>query len=414
MDIVHPRCGGIDVHKKRIAACRIVGCEGRVQMEERSFGTYTSDLKRLAEWFAEWDVRDVAMESTGPYWRPVWNVLKAEGLRLTLANPAHIRAIPGHKTDRHDARWIAELHCYGLVPASFVPDGHQRELRDLTRMRTKIVQGHSRIVCRLQAVLEDANIKLDSVVSDVLGVSARKMLEGLIEGGSTPEQLADLALSSLKSKRSELKSALEGHFTPHHGEMVNRLLIQERHLRQQKNWYEQAIRRRLNERDKAAMSLWDTIPGVNEMTGAVLVSELGVHPEQFPDARHAASWVAVCPGNHESGGKQHSGQTRKGNPWLRTALVQAAWAAARTKNTYLAALYRRLVARKGSQRALLAVAHSILVSAYQMLKTGQPYSDLGADHFQRLHPERTIRRLLAQLQDMGVEVSVTATPASAA
>jgi transposase len=407
MEIVHPRCGGLDVHKKRIAACRIICCEGRIRTDESGFGTYTSDRKRMAEWFAEGEVTEVAMESTGPYWRPVWNVLEAQGLQLTLANPAHIRAIPGHKTDRHDARWIAELHRYGLIPASFVPSRHQRELRDLTRMRTKIVQDHSRIVCRLQAVLEDANIQLDSVVSDVMGVSAREMLQGLIEGHSTPEELADLARATLRSKLPELTLALDGNFTRHHAAMLRRLLIQERNLRQQKNWYEQAIRRQLSAPDKAAMVLWDTIPGVNEMTAAVLAAEFGVEPEQFPDARHAASWVAVCPGNHESAGKERSGKTRKGNPWLRTALVQAAWAAARTRGTYLAALYRRLVARKGPQRALMAVAHSILVSAYQMLKAGQPYSDLGPDHFQRLHPERTIRRLVEQLKDLGVEVPIT-------
>jgi transposase len=412
MDIVHPRCGGIDVHKKRITAWRLVCCESSVQTEEGRFGTHTSDLKRLAQWFAEWKVSAVAMESTGPYWRPVWNVLEAQGLSLTLANPAHIRAIPGHKTDRHDARWIAELHCYGLVPASFVPDPHQRELRDLTRMRTKTVQDHSRIVCRLQAVLEDANIKLDSVVSDILGVSARQMLEGLIEGHSTPEQLADRALLQLRRKLPELKLALEGNFTRHHAAMTQRLLLQERYLRQQQNWFEQAIRRRLSQAELAAMALWDTIPGVNEMTAAVLAAELGVRPEQFPDARHAASWVAVCPGNHESAGKLHSGKMRKGNPWLRTALVQAAWAAARTKDTYLAALYRRLVARKGPQRALMAVAHSILISAYQMQKTGQPYVDLGPDHFQRLHPQRTAHRLVTQLQHLGLEVSIKPVPAT--
>jgi len=380
--------------------------DGQTRIGEASFRSCTSDLKQLSEWFGEWGVTEVAMESTGPYWRPVWNVLEAQGLQLTLANPAHIRAIPGHKTDRYDARWITELHHYGLIPASFVPERPQRELRDLTRMRTKVVQDHSRIVCRLQAILEDANIKLDSVVSDVLGVSAREMLEGLIDRDSTPEELADLARSQLRRRIPELKLALEGNFTQHHAELLKRLLMQERHLRQQKNWFEQAIRRQLTAQDKAAVALWDTIPGVNESTAVVLAAELGVRHQQFPDARHAASWVAVCPGNHESAGKQRSGEMRKGNPWLRTALVQAAWAAARTKDTYLAALYRRLVPRKGPQRALMAVAHSILVSAYQMLQTSQPYSDLGADHFHRLHPEKTIHRLIAQLHELGVEVQI--------
>jgi transposase len=363
----------------------------------------------MAAWFAETGVKDVAMESTGPYWRPVWNVMEAEGLRLTLANPAHIRAIPGHKTDQLDARWIAELHSFGLVPASFVPSRHQRELRHLTRMRTKMVQDHSRLVCRLQAVLEDANIKLDSVVSDVMGVSSRKMLQGLVEGGSSPAQLAHLAQTTLRNKLPDLTLALEGNFTPHHAAMVRRLLLQERSVRQQQNWFERAIQRHLSRQDKAAIALWKTIPGVHDMTAAVLAAELGVHPEQFPDARHAASWVAVCPGNHESAGKQSTGRTRKGNHWLRTGLVQAAWAAARTQNTYLAALYRRLAARKGSQRALLAVAHSILVAAYQMLKTGKPYSELGADYFQRLHPGRTVHRLISQLNDLGLDVTITPT-----
>ena len=271
-----------------------------------------------------------------------------------------------------------------------------------------MVRDHSRIVCRIQAVLENANIKLDSVVSDVTGVSAREMLQGLVRGDSTPEQLADLARTKLRKKLPELTLALEGNFTRHHAELMQRLLMEECRLRQQKCWFEQAIRRCLSARDKAAMALWDTIPGVDEMTAAVLAAELGVNAEQYSDARHAASWVAVCPGNHESGGRQYSGRTRKGNTWLRTALVQAAWAAARTKDTYLAALYRRLVPRKGSQRALVAVAHSILVSAWQMLKNAQPYSDLGAEHFNGLNTGHTIRRLVAQLHQLGVEVSETA------
>jgi transposase len=408
MTVVYPRCGGLDVHKKQVAACRIWQDErGQQHVEQASFGTYTRDLHRLAEWFAERDVRDVAMEATGPYWRPVWNILEAYGIRLTLANPAHIRAIPGHKTDRRDARWIAELHQHGLVPASFVPSGPQRRLRDLTRMRTKVVQDRGRVVNRLQAVLEDANIKLASVASDVMGVSAQAMVRGLIAGQPEPAQLADLARSSLRKKRPELELALEGHFTRQHGFLAHRLLLQERMLAQQERALERETSRLLDPAQKRAIILWDTIPGVNETVATVFVAELGTRPEQFPDARHAASWVAICPGNHETGGKRKSGKTRKGNRWLRAALVEAAWAAARSKGTYLAALYARLLPRKGEKRALVAVAHSILVAAYQMLKTGQSYREPGPDYFDRLRPQHKLNRLVKRIAQLGYKVDLS-------
>jgi transposase len=406
MTVVYPRCGGIDVHKKRVSACRMWPSEtGNTQIEQENFGTCTRELRRMAGWFADREVGDIALEATGPYWRPVWNVLEACGLRLTLANPGHIRAIPGHKTDRRDARWIADLHQHGLVPASFVPGGSQRQLRDLTRMRTKVVQDRSRVVCRLQAVLEDANIKLDSVVSDVLGVSSQAMLRGLI-GGALPAELADLALGSLRRKRADLELALEGEFRPHHGFLVQRLLMQERSLRQQERALEREIWRQMDESRKQALQLWSSIPGVNHKVAAVLVAELGIRAEQFPDAQHAASWVAICPGNHESAGKQLSGKTRKGNRWLRTALVESAWAAARSKGTYLSALYSRLAPRKGAKRALVAVAHSILVAAYHMLKTGQPYREVGADYFDRLHPHQAAQRLVQRLSRLGYQVDL--------
>jgi len=408
MQIVYARCGGLDIHKKQVSACRIWGeASGPRKVAQANFGTYTQDLQRLAQWFAEWEVRDVAMEATGPYWRPVWNILEASGMRLTLANPQHIRAIPGHKTDRRDARWIADLHQHGLVPASFVPSGPQRRLRDLTRMRTKVVQDRSRVVARLQAVLEDANIKLASVASDILGVSGRAMLKGLITGLGTPAQLADLALGALRSKRPELELALQGHCRREHGFLIQRLLLQERMLQQQEHALEREITRHLDARQKTVMALWDTIPGVNLTVAAVLVAELGTRAEQFPDARHAASWVALCPGNHESGGKQKSGRTRKGNRWLRAALVEAAWAAARSKGTYLAALYHRLLPRKGEKRALVAVAHAILVAAYQMLKTGQSYHDPGPDFFDRLRPQHTVNRLVKRLARLGYDVTLS-------
>jgi transposase len=347
------------------------------------------------------------MEATGPYWRPVWNILEAHNLRLTLANPQHIRAIPGRKTDRHDARWIADLHRHGLVPSSFVPGKAQRQLRDLTRMRTKVVQDRARVVTRIQAVLEDANIKLGSVVSDVMGVSARDMMRGLIGGKAQAAELAELARGVLRQKRAELTLALEGQFTPHHGFMVQRLLMQEETLQRHQRVLERAIARRLTEAEKAAVALWNTIPGVNETVATVLAAELGIRAEQFADAQHAASWVGICPGNYESAGKRKSGKIRKGNRWLRAALVEAAWAAARTKGTYLAALYHRLVTRKGQKRALIAVAHSILVAAYQMLKNAEPYREPGQDYFDRLRPEHTANRLVKRLAALGYKVEVT-------
>lgn len=407
MQVVYPDCGGLDVHKKRVSACRMwIDENGHTRVDEASFGTYTEDLQRLGAWLIERNVYDVAMEATGPYWRPVWNVLETFHLRLTLANPGHIRTIPGHKTDRRDARWIADLHRHGLVPASFVPDAAQRRLRDLTRMRTKLVHDHVRVVNRVQAVLEDANIKLGSVVSDVNGASAQAMIGGLI-GGGQPEQLTELARGSLRGKKAELRLALHGYFTAHHGFQLHRLRIQERALQQQQRALERQISKQLDDRQKQLIALWDTIPGVNQTVATIMVAELGTCPEQFPDAHHAASWVALCPGNHESAGKQKSGKTRKGDKWLRTALVEAAWAAARSKGTYLSALYWRLRSRKGEKRALVAVAHSMLVSAYQMAKTGEAYRDLGPNHFDRLRPQHAAKHLLKRLQLLGYRVELS-------
>jgi transposase len=411
MTVVYAHCGGLDVHKKEVAACRIwQDQQGQQHLEQATFGTVTVELRRLAEWCLERGVRDIAMEATGPYWRPVWNILETYGMCLTLANPAHIRAIPGHKTDRRDARWIADLHQHGLVPASFVPSAAQRQLRDVTRLRTKVVQDRSRVVNRLQAVLEDANIKLASVVSDVMGVSAREMIQGLIQAEAPPSELADLARGRLRKKRSELTLALEGGFQKHHAFLAQRLLIQERMLAQQERALQRRIATLLDDREKHAITLWDTIPGVDENVAAVLVAELGTRPEQFPDAHHAASWVAVCPGNHVSAGKRKSGKTRKGNRWLRAALAEAAWAAARSKDTYLAALYRRLLPRKSEKRALIAVAHSILVAAYQMLKTDQPYKEPGPDYFDRLRPRQTVSRMVQRIRSLGYEVTLSPVP----
>lgn len=407
MQVVYSRCGGIDVHKKVLSVCGMWTDEQGDHIDETRCGTYTRDLQALAAWFQQRGIRDVVMEATGPYWRPVWNVLEQSGLRLTLANPGHIRAIPGHKTDRRDARWLADLHRHGLVPASFVPNAEQRILRDLTRMRSKVVHDHGRVVSRIQAVLEDANIKLCSVVSDVMGVSAQLMLRAMIGGERQPAALAELARGTLRGKRSELELALEGGFSKAHAFIVQRLLIQARTLEQQIKALELRIERVLDKCQTHAIGLWDTIPGVSTTVATILVAELGTRPEQFPSAQHAASWVAICPGNHESAGKRKSGRMRKGNRWLKTALVEAAWAAVRSKGTYLSSLYTHLVGRKGEKRALVAVAHSIFVAAYHMLTNNQTYQEIGPDHFDRESSHQKAQRAVKRLERLGYKVQIT-------
>jgi transposase len=406
MDVLYTRCCGLDVHKASVTACcRWLDPAGRAQREIRRFGTYSSELRELANWLRQQQVEKVAMESTGSYWRPVWNELESKGLPLLLANAQHIKTVPGRKSDVKDPEWISDLLQHGLIKPSFVPDQKMRDLRDLTRMRSKVVSDHTRVVNRIQALLEDANIKLGNVVSDILGVSSRAMLQGLIEGRN-PGELAELAQGRLRSKLEELQQALDGHFRPEHAFLLKRLLLQTHFLEQQERVLRREIVRRLDAQAQHAMALWDTIPGVNEAVAWVLVAEMGTRVEQFPDADHAASWTAICPGNNESAGKRRSGKTRKGDVWLRAALCEAAWAASRTKGTYLSALFRRIAARKGQKRAIVAVAHAILIIAYQMLKHNEPYRELGENYFDKINPEKTATRLIRRLQKMGYQVSI--------
>ncbi len=407
MQVLYSRCCGLDVHKASVTACcRWKSGTGEAEIEIRRFGTYTENLRALSKWLKGHEVEQVAMESTGSYWRPVWNQLESDGIPLLLANAHHIKNVPGRKTDVKDPEWISDLLMHGLIRPSFVPSQQMRDLRDLTRMRTKVVQDHTRVTNRIQAILEDANIKLGNVVSDVLGVSSRAMLQGLIEGRS-PGELAQLAQGRLRSKLEELEQALEGNFRREHAFLLKRMLMQTRFLEQQEQALRREIVRRLDERAQHAIALWDTIPGVNEAVAWALVAEMGTRVEQYPDAHHAASWTAICPGNHMTGGKRRSGKTRKGDTWLRAALCEAAWAASRTKGTYLSALFRRIASRKGERRATVAVAHAILIIAYQMLKNDEPYRELGANYFDNLKPEKTANRLIRRLQNMGYEVSIS-------
>jgi transposase len=413
MRIVYQNVAGLDVHKKTVVAALIVqDAQGGWQQASQRFGTMTADLLALADWLTVHGVTHVAMESTGEYWKPVFNLLEAD-FEVLLVNAQHVSKVPGRKTDQSDAEWLAELLQHGLLKASFIPPVGQRELRELTRFRTSFVRERATLANRLQKVLESANIKLASVASDVLGVSGRAMLAAVIEGRATPEQMATLAKGRLRAKRDELAKALEGRVKPHHRFVLIELLCQIDSL-------DETIAR-FNEQIEAysrpfetAVTLLDTIPGVARATAEAIVAEIGADMSRFPSADHLASWAGVAPGNHESAGKRRSGRTRQGNKPLGAVLNQAAHAAARTKNTYLAAQDHRLAARRGKKKAIVAVMHSILVMAYHMIQRQQPYQDLGGNYFDQRRPEATADRLVKRLQKLGYEVSLqTAAPAVA-
>jgi transposase len=342
------------------------------------------------------------MESTGVYWRPIYNLL--EGLfTLLVVNAQHIKAVPGRKTDVKDAEWIADLLRHGLLRGSFIPSRPQRHLRDLTRHRTLLVQERARTINRLQTVLEDANIKLASVVTDIRGVSARAMLEAMIAGEQDVSVLAALARGRLRAKRQELAEALQGHFLPHHSFLLTEHLGHMDYLDEAIERVSATIAAHLAE-EQAAIALLDTIPGVSQRTAEILIAEIGTDMSRFPSAKHLASWAGMCPGQYESAGKRRSGKTRKGSRWLRQVLVEAAQVAAKTKETYVAAQYRRLAARRGKKRALIALGHSLLVMVYHILIRKQPYQDLGAAHFDTLERHRVERRLVQRLERLGYQV----------
>ena len=405
MDVLYPRCCGLDVHKKTVVACCILSTKGRKPVKEtRTFRTMTTDLLALANWLQEQGCSHVAMESTGVYWRPVYNLLEGQ-FELLVVNAQHIKAVPGRKTDVKDAAWLAELLRHGLLRGSFIPAKPQRQLRELTRYRSTLVQERARTLNRLQAVLEDANLKLASVVTDINGVSARAMLEAILAGQRDVEILADLARGRLRAKRDQLKEALEGRVTAHHSFLLTEHLSTLEYLDEAIARVSREIGQRLTA-DQEAIVLLDTIPGVGQRAAEILIAEIGTDMSRFPSAKHLASWAGMCPGNHESGGKRLSGKTRKGNRWLRQVLVEIAHVASKTKNTYLAAQYKRIAARRGKKRALIAVGHTILTIVYMMLTRKQPYQDLGAAYFDQREQERVERRLVHRLERLGYEVSL--------
>lgn len=403
MDILYTHCAGLDVHKKTVVACRIFPtATGEQVVEVQTFSTMTPDLLRLCDWLLAANITQVALESTGEYWKPVYNILEAQ-FSLMLVNPRHFKNVPGRKTDVKDAQWLAELLQVGLLRPSFVPPPAQRELRELVRYRTTLIAERATLCNRIQKLLEGANIKLASVATDVLGVSGRAMLDALVAGERDPAVLAELAKARLRNKKDLLEQALTGRFTDTQGFILTHLLSLIDALEESIEAFDHKIETTCLPFVEAVQHL-DTIPGVGQAVAEVIVSELGVDMTRFKTPDHASAWAGVAPGSNESAGKRLSSRVRQGNRALRTALLQAAHAAARQKDTYLAAQYRRIAYRRGPKKAALAVAHSILVIAYRLIERGQDYQELGGDYFDRRRPDDTVRRLTQRLEQLGYQV----------
>ena len=411
MDRWIERCCGLDVHKQTVAACvRVPGAQGRRTQEVRTFGTTTPDLLALQDWLAAHQVTHVAMESTGVFWKPVYYVLEAR-FTVLLVNAAHVKQVPGRKTDVRDCQWIAELLEHGLLRGSFVPPPGIRDLRELTRYRRTQIQERTRVANRLHKVLQDANVKLSNVTHHVLGVSGRAMLDALVAGTTDPDVLADLARGQLRKKLPALRQALTGRFRAHHAFLLGQILAHLDYLEEAIAAVSAHIEEQLRPFAPQVERLM-TIPGVQRRTAETILAEIGTDMAVFPTAGHLASWAGMCPGNDESAGKRRSGKTRKGSKWLRTGLIEAANAAARTKATALGARYRRILPHRGHRKAIVAVGRHILEISHHLLRTDRTYQELGPDYFDRRHAERLQRRCIRQLEQLGLQVTIT--PASAA
>ena len=405
MEVLHQRCAGLDVHKKTVVACVRFASEGKVVTEVKTFAATTQGLLALSDWLSENGCSHIAMEATGVYWKPVWHVLSDGEFELILTNAAHVKNLPGRKTDVSDAAWLAELLAHGLIRASFVPDGQTQELRALLRTRKQLIRERTRHIQRIHKTLEDANIKLDAQLSDVLGKSGRAILNAMVAGETDPIRLAALAHANVKSTQAELREALRGRVTSHH-----RFLLQ-LHLGQIDS-LDAAIAKIDREVDdnlapfRTAVDLVRTIPGVGALSAEVIVSEIGTDMSRFPTAGHLLSWAGLCPRNDESAGKRRSSRLRKGAQWLKTTLVECAWAAKNKKGSYLQAQFLRLRSRRGPQKAICAVAASILTAVYHMLKDGTVYQDLGSEHFNRRSKMTKTQRLVRHLEHMGYAVKI--------
>lgn len=454
MQVIYERCCGLDVHKKLVVACLCVReADGKLHKEIRSFSTMTADLLALADWLVAQGCEQVAMESTGIYWKPIFNLLESQ-LAVMVVNAAHMKAIPGRKTDVKDSEWICDLLAHGLLKPSFIPPQPQRQLRDLTRYRSQLVADRTQLINRLHKVLEDANLKLSAVASDVTGVSARAILNKLLEGESDVSVLAALARGKLQNKRAELERALTGRVAPHHRFLLIKQLAQLDFLDEQISEFDAEIESRLKSQEPSssspepsissgagteeethyreassqppnevaegesgelpplsyekALELLDTIPGISRRIAEVFLAEVGLDMSRFASAAHLASWAKLCPGNYESAGKRKSGRTGQGSRWLKQALTEAAHGAMRTKDTFLSTQGRRFVVRLGKKKALVAVAHSILVIAYHLLSRQEVYADLGADYYNQRNQEAVKRRAVRKLESLGYQVSLQA------
>jgi transposase len=408
MQILYERCAGLDIGKDEVVACvRVPAGGGGRHREVRTFGTFTRQLETLAEWLAAEGVTEVVMEATGQYWKPVWYILEERGFELLLVNARHVRILPGRKTDVGDAEWLAELLEHGLLRGSFVPPATIRELRDLTRYRKRLIQTHSSEAQRIAKTLEDAGIRLGSVASDILGVSGRAMLRALVAGERDPAVLAGLARGRLRSKESDLREALHGRFGEHHALLVRLALEHVEQLERSIGELDTEVDRVIDPFARARDHL-DTITGVGVRAAECIIAEIGVDMTVFPTAAHLASWAGRCPGNNVTGGKRHSGRTRHGSVWLGDILTECAWAAARSRGTYLGAQFWRLARRIGKKKAAVAVGHSILVIAWLLLTDDADYADLGGDYFVKRDAERARSRAIGQLEALGYRVTLEA------
>jgi transposase len=404
MQVMYPRCAGLDVHKETVVVCVRITEGGKVQHHVRTFGTTTRELLELSDWLSSHRCTHVALESTGVYWKPVWHVLEPS-FELVLANASHIRNVPGRKTDVNDATWIADLLAHGLIRGSFVPPVQIQELRDLTRTRRQLVRESSRHTLRIQKVLEDANIKLAGTISDVLGRSGRRILEAMIAGEDDPERLADHATGRLKATREELVQALHGRLRDHHRFLLKLHLGQIKTLEATVHDLEARLESVL-EPFRSEVQLLSTIPGVSNTTAHVILAEIGNDMSRFPTVGHLISWAGLCPRADQSAGKRRSTRIRPGDRWLKVTLKQAAWAAVRVKNSYLSSQFHRLKARRGARKAIVAVTASMLTAAYYMLRDHVPYKELTASYFDSRNKLRVANRLVRRLQTLGYEVSI--------
>lgn len=404
MEIIQERCAGLDVHKKSVFVCVRLLSGRELTKEVRQYGTMTDELEQLRDWLKQLNVTHIAMEATGVFWKPIWNILEGH-FELLLVNPRDIAKVPGRKTDVKDCEWITELLQHGLLRPSFVPSKTIRDLRDLTRSRTKLIDQKTSVVNRIHKVLEDANIKLSSVATDALGVSGRAMIRAIINGNNNAVVLAELAKRRLRAKIPALRRALKGTVGEHHRFLLKRYMTQLDFIESEIRLFDEHIAELISEFDEI-VDLLITIDGVERRTAECIIAEIGPSMSPFPSAAALSSWAGVCPGNNRSADKRRSGKTTKGSRWLQRALMQAAWAAARSKNTYLSVQYKRLASRRGKKRAAVAVTHSILTAIYYMLKYSVPYRDLGPDHFDRLNKARLTNYLVKRLESLGHRVTL--------